>query len=257
MAKKVFLCLTALVLVLVLLHCSRVGNLEIVRQVTGLETNCYLIYDSDSKEAALIDVGGPIDSLLIIIETNGLAIKYFLCTHSHEDHIIGIPTIKDRFPKAKLCLHKLEFEDMFIRKEWAYSFFGEETINEWAKDPEWRKVIEFDPTSLGEPDFYVDDSLVLKLGKYPIDIIHSPGHSPGGVCYYVDRFLFSGDCLFKGSVGRVDVLHSSRSDQIESVRRLYQELPDSTIVYPGHGESTYIGIEKTDNQKISVDSLGI
>jgi len=254
-AKKVVLYLIVLVLVFALLHCSRVGNLEVVRQVTGLETNCYLIYDLDSREAALIDVGGPIDSLLSIIETNGLTIKYFLCTHSHEDHIIGIPTIRGRFPEAKLCLHELEFEDMFIRKEWAYSFFGEETINEWAKDPEFRKVIEFDPTLFGEPDIYVEDSLVLKLGKYSIDIIHSPGHSPGGVCYYVGRFLFSGDCLFKGSVGRVDVLHSSRDDQIESVRRLYQELPDSTIVYPGHGESTTIGAEKRENEKITVDSV--
>ena len=257
MTRRAVLCLTVLVLVLALLHCSRVGNMEIVKQETGLETNCYLIYDSESKEAALIDVGGPIDSLLSVVEAKELDVRYFLCTHSHEDHIIGIPQIRNRFPEAKLCLHKQEFEDLFIRKEWAYSFFGEEFLEEWAEDPEFRKVLEFDPTSFGTPDIFLEHDQILELGDFQIRTIHTPGHSPGSVCFYVDRYLFSGDCLFKGSVGRVDGLNASRDDQISSVRRLYQDLPDSTAVYPGHGESTYIGIEKTDNQKISVDSLGI
>ncbi len=246
-----------LMIIVVFTQCSQKGKMEIISQVTGLETNCYLIYDSESKEAALIDVGGPIDSLIRIIELEKLDVKYFLCTHSHEDHIIGIPALKDRFPEAKVCLHQLDFNDMSIRKEWAYSYFGEEFINEWAKDPEFKKIVDFDPASFGEPDIYPEDGQIFSLGKIKIRTIYTPGHSPGSVCYYVEGFLFSGDCLFKGSVGRVDGLNSSRDDQIVSVRKLYKELPDSTIVYPGHYESTTIGIEKTNNEKITPDTVNL
>ena len=87
--------------------------------------------------------------------------------------------------------------------------------------------------------------------------MHCPGHARGSLCYSVDSLLFSGDVLFKGSVGRVDVQNSSREDQIASVRRLYRELPDETIVYPGHGEPTTIGAERVGNERISETAVDL
>jgi glyoxylase-like metal-dependent hydrolase (beta-lactamase superfamily II) len=242
---------------LIVLGCTKMSDFEIQRQITGLETNCYLIYNPQSREAALIDVGGQIDSLLDTITDKRLKLKYFLFTHSHEDHTIGLPIIRDKYPEALVCMHRQEYNDMFLRKEWAYEFFGEEALKEWSKDLEFKKVLDFDPSTFGEPDIYVTDGQIFKLGEVEIRTILSPGHSPGGICYLVDNTLFSGDVLFHKSVGRIDGLHGSREDQIQSVRRLYTLLPDNTVVYPGHGQSTTIGFEKQHNEKISADKTSL
>ncbi|TSA32006.1 MAG: MBL fold metallo-hydrolase [Porphyromonadaceae bacterium] len=83
--------------------------------------------------------------------------------------------------------------------------------------------------------------------------VHTPGHSPGGICYYTENILFSGDVLFYRTVGRTDTQNGSKEAQIKSVRKLYEIFPDSTIVYPGHGQFTDIGSEKKENRKITLD----
>jgi hydroxyacylglutathione hydrolase len=252
MNNKLPLLLIMTIVLICTLECTKMNNIVVNKQITGLETNCYLIYDSKSLEAALIDVGGPIDSLLMIIEKNSLSLKYFLLTHGHEDHHLGLHTIRNKFPNAKTCLHKIEYDDIEKRIAWAYEYFADE-IEEWSKDPEFRKVIEFDPDSFYEPEIYIEDSQLFTLGNVEIMAIHTPGHTPGEICFYVGNILFSGDCLFRENVGRVDGYNSSRDAQIESVRNLYTMLNDSTIVYPGHGESTTIGYEKINNKKISLN----
>jgi glyoxylase-like metal-dependent hydrolase (beta-lactamase superfamily II) len=241
----------------IILSCTTIEpELKIIHQVTGpIETNCYLIYDSQTREAALVDVGGPIDTLIEFIEQHDLNLKYFLCTHGHPDHFIQVPELRDRFPGAKTVLHKLDYDDLFIAKEWLMENLDEEDIEWFRSDPERQRLLEFDPTSLGEPDILIEEGQELPLGNFIMRAIHSPGHSPGCVCYIVDGKLFSGDVLFYRTVGRTDILHSSREDQIKSVQRLYKMLPDSTPVYPGHGQFTDIGSEKTENSRIKADTV--
>jgi hydroxyacylglutathione hydrolase len=232
-------------------------SLIVQKQVTGPETNCYLLFDPVTLDAALIDVAGPIERLLATVRKEQLTIRYLLFTHGHFDHVLGLPAIRDTFPDAMVCIHPLEFEDMQYQREWAIEHFGEEFISEWMNDPELRKVVEFDVKTFGEPDLLLEDGASLEFGSRLIHLIHAPGHSRGGVCFAVDGILFSGDVLFSGSVGRVDVQNSSRGDQIDSVRRLYRELPDDTVVYPGHGEATTIGAEKTGNERVSETMINI
>ena len=244
-------------LLAIIFSCSTTtSELKIMHQVTGpIETNCYLIYDSQTREAALVDVGDVIDTLLVYIEDHDLDIKYILCTHGHYDHVIGVPDILRRFPEVKTVIHKLDYDDMLVQGEWVLQNMDAEFI-EWMKsDPETNKFFEFDAKTFGEPDILIKDGQVLPLGNFSIKAIHSPGHSPGSVCYLVDGKLLSGDVLFYRTVGRTDVQNSSREDQIKSVQRLYEILPDSISVYPGHGQFTDIASEKTENSRIKADTV--
>jgi hydroxyacylglutathione hydrolase len=227
------------------------------REVTGPETNCYLLYDTATRDAALIDVGGPINELLTTVRKERLRVRYILLTHGHIDHLLGVPAIRDSFPGALVCMHEDDFEDLQTVHQWATENLPEEVLAELRADPEFRKVEEFEPASLGRPDRFLRDRGVLKLGGYAIRVIHSPGHSRGELCYAVRDLLFSGDVLLRGSVGRIDMQNGSRDDQIESVRRLYREFADSTIVYPGHGESTTIGQERLNNERISETAINL
>ena len=103
-------------------------GLVVQQQVTGPETNCYLLHDPESHEAALIDVAGPVDSLLATVRGEGLHVRYFLLTHGHFDHVIGLPAIRDSFPEALVCMHALGFEDMQNQREWAIGHFGKKLI---------------------------------------------------------------------------------------------------------------------------------
>lgn len=236
--------------------CSQPPKLEIARQVTGLETNCYLLYDTGSRQAALFDVGGPIESLVNIIEKSDLDLRYFLCTHGHGDHVVGLPRIRQMFPNADLCIHKQDFEDLFTAKQWLIEFFSQDSVDLWSSEnPEFRKLMEFDPESLDQPDIFLDDNRTFRLGEFEIRTIHAPGHSPGSICFHVDNMLFFGDVLFYRKVGRTGRFHGSPEDMISSIRELYTLLPDETVVYPAHGELTDIGSEKKENQEIRADTV--
>lgn len=247
--------LVALALVGIPMGSCAVPELVVQRQVTGAETNCYLLHDPVTREAAVVDVGGPIDELLATVRTEGLHIRYFLLTHGHIDHLLGLPAVRDSFPGTLLCMHEDGYADLQTVGAWAVQNLGEEVLAQWRQDPELRRIVEFDPGTLGEPDLFLKEGDVLPLGSRAIRVLHCPGHSRCGLCYSVDGLLFSGDVLFRGSVGRVDLQNSSRDDQITSVRRLYGELPDDTVVYPGHGESTTLGYEKLNNERISTTAV--
>lgn len=239
--------------------CSSPATADLVleHQVTGLQTNCYLLYDSESKEAALFDVGGPVDSLLKIIGERDLDLCYLIFTHGHPDHYAGFHAVRENYPEAAVCMHRADYVNLPHLDEWAREFFGEEDMAESMEDPEFRKMIEFDESTFPEPDIFVVDGRRFGLGKFEMTAYHSPGHSAGSVCFGVDGLLFSGDVLFKGRAGRVDLLGGSREDQIQSIRRLYQLLPDGTKVLPGHGPATTIGAERSGNVDISENDVNI
>lgn len=236
------------------LSCTTTEDFKVIHQVTGpIETNCYLIYGIKSKEAALIDPGGFIDTLITFLKDNELDLKYIFVTHGHIDHVFGIPDIKNQFPKAKMCMHKDEYRDLFTQKEWAIKNYGPSFLEELKSNPETAKFLDFDMKSIGEPDIYIEDNQSFRLGSIEIKTIHSPGHSPGSIMYNIGNILFSGDVLFYRTVGRTDTQNGSREDQIKSIRKLYKLLPDSTKVYPGHYQFTDIGSEKKQNKYITVD----
>ena len=246
---KIFILLT----MVSLLACRNEDQLQVRHQVTGgIQTNCYLIFDAKSREAALIDVAGRVEFLVRQIREHDLKVKYLLCTHSHFDHIIGLPSVHILFPQAKVVMHELDYPDIFTQKEWAEKNLGPEFMAYLKADPERKKIYDFDPQTFPKPDIFAIDEQVLKLGSLKIRIYHTPGHSPGSISFLVGDSLFCGDVLFHRTVGRTDVQHSSRKDLIESVKRLYDMLPDKTIVYPGHGKFTDIGSEKLENSRISI-----
>jgi hydroxyacylglutathione hydrolase len=236
------------------LSCTSVEDFKVLHQVTGpIETNCYLIYGIKSKEAALIDPGWRIDTLIIFIKENNLNLKYIFVTHGHIDHFYYLPEIKKQFPKVKWCMQKDDYQGIFTYPEWALKNYGQEWVDNARSDPDTRAYIEFDNNLIGVPDIFVADNQIFKLGFLEIKTILSPGHSPGGICYYTGNILFSGDVLFYRTCGRTDTQYGSREDQIKSLRKLYELFPDSTVVYPGHGKFTDIGSEKKENSRVTVD----
>lgn len=246
-------------LVVMMFQCNPPGSLVIEHQVSGpMETNCYLIYDCKSKEAALIDVGGPVDSLIKLIRNRNLKLKYIFTTHCHFDHIEGVPAVREIFPEVQLCLNRQDLQDFVDAPAWALEHFGPTAFEEMKKDPFIQRWCDFDTARLGGTNIFLLDNQVFHLGDQVIKTVLKPGHSRGSICYYSGNNLFTGDILFNGRVGlTTGIIGTSAEDLIQSVRTLYSEFPDETNVYPGHGQFTTIGNEKTGNSEISLDTVNL
>jgi glyoxylase-like metal-dependent hydrolase (beta-lactamase superfamily II) len=242
-----------LLICIIHLGCSNSESFKVIREVTGpYQTNCYLIYGTSSREAALIDPGWQIDTLVAFIKDNNLFLKYILITHGHSDHYYYVPELKKQFPKVKWGVNIEDFEKIILCPDWSEKAYGKDWFENTRMNADENVYLDFDTKTVGKPDFFVKGDQTYKLGSVKIKTIHTPGHSPGGVCYYTGNVLFSGDMLFYRSVGNLDFLTSNTDAFIKSVRSLYRLFPDSTIVYPGHNQPTDIGSEKIFNQRISL-----
>jgi glyoxylase-like metal-dependent hydrolase (beta-lactamase superfamily II) len=241
---------------LLILACTQSGNLVIRHQKTGpIETNCYLIYDDVSREAALIDVGGPIDTLVGYIEENDLTLKYIFSTHGHMDHIEGVPAMKKRFPDARFGCNRQDFTTFLGSVKWVEANWDPQVLAAMKQNPDIARWFDYDLLTFPEPDIDLKDNQIYRLGNLEIRTLLSPGHSAGSICFHTGNALFSGDVLFHRQVGRTDLLDGSNEAIVQSVRRLYDELPDATVVYPGHGPFTYIGTEKTENEEVTENTV--
>jgi len=256
MNKKASLRILYLGFLLVIASCSSTENLVVLHQVTGpIKTNCYLLYDQQFKEAALIDVGGSIDSLIEHLDKNNLTLKYIFATHGHIDHLEGVPQISKIFPEAQVCYNKEDYNDFLNFIDWLEKNWPQEEIDGMKQNPDLVKWFEYDMAIFKEPDIYLEDNQVFELGNLKIKTILSPGHSRGSICFYIENALFSGDVLFHKSVGRTDLMGGSEKAIVKSVLSLYDNVPDKTIVYPGHGQFTDIGFEKINNKEVSTSTL--
>lgn len=170
--KKTILFLLSFVLLLVVLCFPNSNSMVVVHQVTGpVGTNCYLLYDTKSKQAALFDVGGPIDDLLSVISKNNLNLKYIFITHAHVDHVCGLPGIKKQYPQAKVLISKEEFEDIKLYADWE-NMPNPKVVAEMKKamekNPEIAAMMKFDFHLIGKPDIFLKDNQVIKLGNLKI-----------------------------------------------------------------------------------------
>lgn len=191
------------------------------------QTNCYLLVDETSGECAVIDPGCVCDDLENEIEFKNYDVKYIILTHGHFDHIGGLEHYMSKYDKATVLMHKYDVDSVLAE----YDVFNVAMKN---KENVVKKIT-----------LQIDGAVFL-LGSCDLEIIHTPGHSSGSVCIFADSILFSGDTLFELSIGRTDFVDGNFSEIEQSIRKLYK-LPDATIVYPGHGETTTIGKEKISN----------
>jgi len=195
------------------------------------ETNTWLLWDEESREAILVDPAAPSPDLLKRIEELNLKVKYIINTHGHMDHIGGNIWFKNHL-SAPLMIHSAD-APMLVNSAMNLSLYVG------------------NPVSSAPPDVLLEDGMELSLGKYPVKVIHTPGHTPGGICLLADKFLISGDTLFEQSIGRTDLQGGNHQQIINSIKNKLFVLPDDVIVFPGHGPRTSIGMEKKNNPFVS------
>ncbi|MDO5708306.1 MAG: MBL fold metallo-hydrolase [Andreesenia angusta] len=188
--------------------------------------NSYIIADEESKEAVVIDPGGEPEDIERVLDDKGFNLKYIILTHGHGDHIGGIQRIYDRY-NPKVLIHKDDAE-----------LLEDSEKNLTTMMPV--KPMIFKNYSI------IEEGDIIEFGNKEIKVIHTPGHTRGCICLLVDDKLFTGDTLFKGSIGRTD-LYGGGDDLMDSIRDKILPLDDNIIVLPGHGAVSTIGDEKRIN----------
>ena len=195
-------------------------NIETI-VVGGLDTNCYLV--SEGRTAVLIDPGDEAEKILARAE--GLDLAAILLTHGHYDHIGAVNKIKNA-AGAKVYMHKSDLRMVGTRDSLCF-------------------LTQSPAPETFEVDGFVNDGDILTFGPLEFRVMHTPGHSGGGVAYVIGDCIFGGDLIFRCSIGRYDF--GSMEDELASVRRVLSSFPDEAVIYPGHGPKTTVGYEKAYN----------
>ncbi|HHY77067.1 MAG TPA: MBL fold metallo-hydrolase [Clostridiales bacterium] len=196
------------------------------------QANCYIIWDGESRKAAVIDPGGDFEELKMFIENNGLNVEYIILTHGHGDHIGAVSEVK-KYYNAQILIHEDDYE-MLKKSEKNYS------------SQMGYKKVEI------EADKKLNHGEIIRVGNVSLEVIHTPGHTRGSICIKCENKIFSGDTLFAGSIGRTDLEGGSFEQIIASINEKLLVFSDDTEVYPGHGPSTTIGTEKKYNPFLKV-----
>ncbi|HEV7966316.1 MAG TPA: MBL fold metallo-hydrolase [Candidatus Acidoferrales bacterium] len=215
--------------------------------VGTLHCNCHIVGDPQTREAIVIDPGDDAARIWEVIKRHRLKVTAIVVTHTHIDHVIGLRRVQAA-TGAPVCIHADDLP-LYRALDIQASWLGWQT-------PEAVKI-----------DQFVHEGDVIRWGPYQAQILHTPGHTPGSICLYMPSDvpagpaearaaksaevgtgqLFAGDTLFAGSIGRTDLWGGSFEGIIRSLKGKLLDLPDSTIVYPGHGAATTIGEERATN----------
>jgi len=205
--------------------------MRIDRLVLGAyQTNCYILRRSQTADDCLIiDTGLNARGLVEFLQQHKLNPVAVVLTHGHADHIAGVVTLHENFPDIKVYIHKLDAEMLTDQKH----NLSVLTAGSFSAEP---------------ADFLIDAGDVIGLAGIKLEVLHTPGHTIGGICLYSrdEAIVFTDDTLFAGGVGRTD-LGGSTTQLIKSIRQELFTLPDDTAVYPGHGPVTTIAQEKANN----------
>lgn len=193
----------------------------------GMGANCYVVACDDTKEALVIDPGGEPRPVLSFVEKEGLKVKYIVNTHGHIDHIMGNDLLKQA-TGARVLIHELDAEMLQNPRLNLSGFMG-------------------GSIKLAQADQLLTEGDTVEVGKVSLEVIHTPGHTRGGICLKGDGVVFTGDTLFAGSIGRSDFPGGSAETLINSIKTKLLPLPDDTAVYPGHMQESTMGEEKKYN----------
>lgn len=194
-----------------------------------LEVNCYILADEETKEAVVIDPGGDEDEILDVLQRNGFNLKLIIDTHGHFDHVDANQPLKAA-TGAQIAIHEADAAALSRPSQEAMFFTGNRL-------------------RLSEADILLKEGDVLTFGKYRLKVLHTPGHTPGGISLVLEDhpYVYAGDLLFAGSIGRTDFPGGSFEALIDAVKTKIFPLGDHYTVYPGHGPVTTIGQERKYN----------
>jgi len=200
--------------------------------VGPIMANCFILGCEETRKAAVIDPGDETDKILLTLASEQLTVEQIINTHCHFDHAGGNKKMKDA-TGAPLVLHALEIPVL-------------ENLESSAA--RWGLAMEASPA----PDRTVADGDTITFGNIALKVIHTPGHSPGGICLQAGDVLFAGDTLFAGSIGRTDFPGGDHQTLLSSIREKLFSMDDDVRVYCGHGPETTIGVEKRTNPFVQV-----
>lgn len=196
------------------------------RLSTGmLGSNCYII--GDNGVGVIIDPGADTAEIMTAVEETGLKIEYILLTHAHIDHICSMDSVREK-TGAKVAVHRLDAGALADTWKNVSKLMG---LNVTFKDA----------------DLILEDGNRISVGGLELEIIHTPGHTPGCICIKAGNTIFTGDTLFRMSVGRTDFTNGSQEDLIDSIKNKLFTLDEEMTIYPGHGTTSTIGYEKMHN----------
>lgn len=203
--------------------------MKVERFLTGiLSTNCYVAWNEQTKEAVIVDPAAYSKKLAEFLREEGLKPQAVLLTHGHFDHIMGLDALLEEYP-VPVYVHEAE-KGLIV-------------------DPKTNLSLTYTNGYVFEDATYVTDGQKITAAGVTFEVLFTPGHTSGGCCYYAEteNMLFSGDTLFRCSVGRSDLPTGDETTLIRSIKEKLLVLPENTVVYPGHMAATTIQTEKTAN----------
>lgn len=190
-------------------------------------TNSYLVEDEDTRDAVIIDANIEPRDMIQLVGRRGVKVKAVLLTHTDVDHIGGLPDLIEALGPVQVAVHEAERDVVMggkpLRRQFAFNF----------------------PPVAGTDD--LAEGTAYRAGSLEFEVLHTPGHSPGGVSLKIGDNLFTGDALFAGSIGRSDFDNSDSAVLLEGIHTKLLSQPDEVVVYSGHGQATTIGRERETN----------
>ena len=195
--------------------------------VGRLQTNAYLVFDEEFRRGIVIDPGDEAERIMDLISRCDVEVDAIYLTHGHFDHVLALRDLR-RELRCKVYLHKAD----------------EGILASAPRDAKYFLGIEVPPPP--KPDGWIADGQLIWIGSHLGKVLHTPGHTRGSVCYVFEEMIFTGDTLFAGSVGRTDLPGGSLKDLVSSLSKILN-FPDEFMIYPGHGPSSTVGVERKLN----------